>query len=348
MMKMKKFIFISLIALTLFTSCENQEWEFPDYKYTTVYFSYQYPVRTIVLGEDIYDNSLDNAHKCLIMATMGGVYENTSDRIIDVEIDNTLFDSLLFNGDSGKYILPMPANYYTLAAGNKITIPAGSISGGIEVQLTDAFFADPKSITNTYVIPLKMKSVTNADSVLRGKRSVENPNLFIASDWSIAPKDYVLYCVKYINPWHGAYLRRGLDVGTGNNGNNNLDTTIVYHKQYVEKDQVVKMYTVTMNEVSLLLSTRDKGNTTDLPFELRIKVDNNGTCNLAAPENSSYSVSGNGRFVNDGDMWGDQKRDVMYLKYTIDFGSSTHSFTDTLVVRDRQVAMEIFTPVIPN
>ena len=37
----------------------------------------------------------------------------------------------------------------------KIIIPAGKVMGGIEVQLTDAFFADPRSIKNTFVIPLK-------------------------------------------------------------------------------------------------------------------------------------------------------------------------------------------------
>ena len=35
-----------------------------------------YPVRTLVMGEDEYDTALDNAHKCKINATMGGVYAN--------------------------------------------------------------------------------------------------------------------------------------------------------------------------------------------------------------------------------------------------------------------------------
>jgi hypothetical protein len=30
-------------------------------------------MRTLILGEDIIDNTLDNQHKFLIMATMGGV-----------------------------------------------------------------------------------------------------------------------------------------------------------------------------------------------------------------------------------------------------------------------------------
>jgi len=35
------------------TSCENQDNEFPDYEGgTSVYFATQYPVRTLVMGED--------------------------------------------------------------------------------------------------------------------------------------------------------------------------------------------------------------------------------------------------------------------------------------------------------
>ncbi len=342
---MKKLISISLIALALFTACHNQDWEFPDYDYTTVYFPYQTPVRTLVLGEDIYDNTLDNAHKCKIMASMGGVYENTIDRTLNVVVDNSLCNNLFFEGDSSNLVTAMPAEYYSLDASMKIVIPSGSLTGGIEVQLTDAFFADPKAIKNNYVIPLKIASVVGADSVLSGERAVENPNRFIVADWSTQPKDYILYAVKYVNPWHGAYLRRGVDVGKGN-GNSALDTTITYHDEYVERDQVVKMNTVSMDEVSLSMTTRDKGNTTDVPFELRIKVDNVGKCTVSAPAGATYTIAGNGEYVNDGDEWGGEKRDVMRLQYHIEFGASTHNFTDTLVMRDRQVKFETFIPVV--
>src|SRR6187431_3292811 len=81
-----------LFVLTM--SCENQEIEFPDYDKSTVYFAYQYPVRTIVLGEDIYDTSLDNEHKCEIYATMGGVYDNNKKIDVEIAVDNTLCNNL--------------------------------------------------------------------------------------------------------------------------------------------------------------------------------------------------------------------------------------------------------------
>ena len=65
MMKLNKFVYgVALGALSLtFASCYNSEHEFPDFEGgTTAYFAYQFPVRTLVLGNDIYDNTLDNEH----------------------------------------------------------------------------------------------------------------------------------------------------------------------------------------------------------------------------------------------------------------------------------------------
>ena len=76
-MRLKTYIYgVALGALSLtLASCYNTEQEFPDYEGgTTAYFAYQFPVRTLVLGNDIYDNTLDNQHKCQIWATMGGAY----------------------------------------------------------------------------------------------------------------------------------------------------------------------------------------------------------------------------------------------------------------------------------
>ena len=57
---MKKIPYIVLIVALMFSSCVNDEWEFPNFDYQTVYFAYQFPVRTITFGEDIFDTSLDN------------------------------------------------------------------------------------------------------------------------------------------------------------------------------------------------------------------------------------------------------------------------------------------------
>ena len=64
------------------------------------------------------------------------------------------------------------------------------------------------------------------------------------------------------------------------------------------------------------------------------------------PQGSAYTVSGNGSFVKKGDMWGSEKRDVLHLKYQVNFGTTVHNLTDTLVMRDRAVKFETFNPVV--
>ena len=69
-------IIAALASVGSVTSCKNSDQDFPDYQGgTSVYFAKQSPVRTLVMGDDTYDTSMDNAHKCTIYATMGGAYK---------------------------------------------------------------------------------------------------------------------------------------------------------------------------------------------------------------------------------------------------------------------------------
>lgn len=336
---MKKNINYILLSLTVvFASCQNQDWEFPDFDYQTVYFAHQYPVRTITLGEDIFDTSLDNEWKFKIMATTGGVYENDHDITIGVEVDNELAQGLVFSG-TGQDVRVMPASYYTLAS-NQIVIPKGQLTGGVEVQLTEAFFADSLAVGNAYVIPVKMTGVQNADSILSGVPMSAEANRAVPGDWAVQPKDFVFYAVKYINPWHGYYLRRGRDVITGD-----LDTTIVRHQEFVERDEVNMLTTRSLETIEFPLVLQD-GEGDNVDCTLILTFDDDGSC-VVSSGTEGYTASGNGSFVKKGEKksWGDQDRDALYLTYEIDLGSIQVETTDTLVMRNRGVAMEVFTPV---
>ena len=116
----------------------------------------------------------------------------------------------------------MPTSYYQLAS-NTIRYN-GEPRGYVEVQFTKDFFDDEKSIENTYVIPLRMTGVTGIDHILSGTpREGLSPSRTNTEDWDVLAKDYVLYCVKYMNPWKGKYIRRGVD----NVVENDVPTTVV-------------------------------------------------------------------------------------------------------------------------
>ena len=241
-------ILLAGTAMSFLASCHNQEQIFPDYDGgITAYFAYQYPVRTIVLGEsETFDTSLDNQHKCIIYGTMGGAYEG-KDVVIGVEVDNTLTDNLYFDADGKTPVKAMPAEYYSLS-GNQL-VYGGKHMGGVEVTLNDAFFADPDAIKNTYVIPVKMTDIVKgADQILTGTPAVEGEPAWRtdASQWKVLPKDYTLFAVKYINQWDGSWLRRGVDTIT----ENGKVTTDVRHKQYVENDEVMFLTTKSLNSVT--------------------------------------------------------------------------------------------------
>ncbi len=340
-MKMKQLKFISILCAGFFaiilSSCQNQDIDFPDYKYSSVFFAYQYPVRTIVLGEDVYDNSLDNAHKCKIYATMGGVYENKKKINIDFVVDNTLCDKLFY--PNGSSVVAMPSAYYSLG-GSVISLDK-KLLGAVDVQLNEAFFADPKAIENTYVIPLRMTKVTNADSILSGNPKVSNAPRTNSAYWDILPKDYVLYCVKFINPWHANYLRRGVDVVT----NGSDVETKVRHKQYVENDEISNLKTTSLTSVDypVTLVNQTGVNTT---CTLTLTFNDQGVCTVAS-KTSGFTATGNGTFVKDGEKksWGNKDRDAIYLNYSVSMtGGKTYATKDTLVIRDRGVKMETFTP----
>lgn len=337
---MKRFK-VLVIVVTVFTglfltSCENQDVEFPDFEYSTVYFPYQYPVRTIVLGDDIVDNTLDNEHKCKIYASMGGVYSNTKNIDIDIQVNNALCDNLFY--EDGSAVLPMPADYYSLA-GNTISLEK-SLQGGVEVQLTDAFFADAEAISNTYVIPLEMTHVINADSILSGVAKVDNPAKCNSSDWEVAPKDYILYCVKYINPWDGNYLRRGEDVITEGGSS----TTVQRAEESVEKDEVCSLTTASLNTVEFPVTVVNASGENEV-CTLLLTFDSENKCTVST-STEGFTASGTGSFVEDGEQnsWGNKDRNAIYLNYTIEMTGKQIATEDILVARDRGVSGEFFSP----
>lgn len=318
---MKRLILILAAVAGGLASC-NEEKEFPDFKTQNVYFAYQYPVRTITFGEDTFVNTdLDNAKKCQIFATIGGVYESRSDVAINISVDKSLLKNGLLFGAGKDEIIAMPENYYSLAS-NKIIIPKGTLAGGVDVQLTDAFFADPKSIKNTYVIPLTMNQAdVNSISVL--------PN-----------KNFILYAIKYVNAWHGNYLRRGQDIVTGS-----VNQTIVRHAEYVEKDEVNKLTTKSMTELEFPLVLKDK-DSKNVNVTLLMKFDNEGKCTISSTT-SGITATGSGAFIKKGEKnsWGNKDRDALYLKYEVNIADLKVVTTDTLVMRDRTVTAETFSPV---
>lgn len=363
-MKLKKYIYgVALGAFSLASvSCYNADKDFPDYDGgTTAYFAYQNPVRTLVLGNDIYDNTLDNAHKCRIWATMGGAYGGRNATVTFV-VDESLCDNLYFLDDGGYpqgAVTPLKKEYYTLSS-NEIPYN-GDARGYVEVQFTDEFFKDPKAIENYYVIPLRMTDVSGIDKILTGTPNVSSPVRPNAQDWTVLPMDYVLYCVKYMNPWQGKYIRRGVD-----NVTEGGVTTKVVRKDFTLYNSDVERYSKQdpsnpVNQYDEVCGITTK-NMTEAIFPVSFKTSGASiSCNLIltfsgnkctiSTDDENVTATGSGEFIEKGTerneykdyQWGSLngelvQRDILRLAYDVTFTDKdiTVSTADTLVVQTRE------------
>lgn len=328
---MKKLVY--LLIVISFWSCTNQDIEFPDFEYNAVYFPLQYPVRTLILGDDRIDNTLDKQLKFNIGASIGGMYTNKNDYHINYVVDPTLAENL--KNAKGDLITVLPSSLYTLSPNDQILIPSGSFEGLIEVQLKDEFLDDPNAIAGTYVIPLRMIS-SDADSILSGKPAVSNPNKNVASDWDPngKPKDFVLFGIKFINPYHGAYFHRGKDVAY--NATNQVVSQSVYRQKYVENDQIWKITTSGRNECV----TAGVGPNSGAGYSMKLSFVSNGDVVVSEIAGSTLKANGTGKFVPEGDEWGGKKYNAIFLNYTYTEGTNTHVVNDTLVFRNNGVVFE--------
>ncbi len=151
---MKK-IFSLLGILILLSSCNNQEIEFDDFEFQAIYFPYQTPVRTIMLGDEVVgDNTIDLEHAFSLGVAIGGMYKNEMEREVAVELVEDLALNIL-NSSTGDTLEILPENYYT-ATFDRITIPKGSFNGKMRVELEDAFFQDPDANKVKYVLPVRI------------------------------------------------------------------------------------------------------------------------------------------------------------------------------------------------
>ena len=134
---MKKILYL-LSIVTLLFGCENQDIEFEDFAFQAVYFPYQTPVRSLMLGDEVIgDNSIDLEHAFSIGASIGGMYENTKDRVLTVQLAPELASKI--TDADGNPLEMLPAAYYR-ATFDKIIIPAGSFFGKMRVRFNRCIF----------------------------------------------------------------------------------------------------------------------------------------------------------------------------------------------------------------
>jgi hypothetical protein len=343
-MKYLNKIIIILVVIVLYSACENGDQEFDDFDYTTVYFPFQYPVRTLVLGDYVYDNTNDKAGKFIISTRIGGVRENKKNVNVKYRVADDIVENIEF--PSGSEIKLLPRDYYTLTgeegSDSETIITPNSFTGKIVVQLTDDFFKDPLAIANNYVIPLQIIE-TSADSILVGKSALDTPNRFIPADWASVPKDFTLFGVKYVNPYHGIYLHSG--VATTFDALGQQIGRVHSTAAFVEQRELWKLNTYDLTSINTTNPIKQEGGSPG-DYTMNIKLNEEGGIIISTGEGSAFDVNGTGEYVKDGGSWGGELRNAMFLDYDIKVGTERIQVLDTLFYRDKSVGFEQFLPTV--
>jgi len=343
---MKK-ILIVLFAGILMFGCTNWDIEFDDFLYQSIYFPYQMPIRSIILGDEaVGDNTIDREHAFTIGLTVGGAYENNKDRQITIAYAPELAENII-DAATGDTLELLPESYYDASflasATDIITIPSGEMSGKTRVQLNDAFFQDPLTTEFHYVVPLKIIDA-GTDTVLSGipGPGATSPDPRNPDDWNITPKDYTMFGIQYINEAHGYYLYRG------QRRNLTTDDVSAYSERFLTDNPLTLLSTNSLTENIMSYAA---GQATDESFRMQLTFDLSGqTLTVSRLDTTTVDVNGTGVFYtkeqSESESYNGNKHRTIYLAYTYSDGTDNYDVNDSLVFVDTDVRFEEYTVTV--
>ncbi len=330
--------------MILLFACTNRDIEFDDYLYQSIYFPFQMPVRTLILGDEVVgDNSIDRERAFSIGITMGGVYENNKDRVVEIAYAPELAENII-NAATGDTLELLPESYYDASfiqqATDNITIPAGAMSGKTRVQLNDAFFQDPLCAEFHYVIPLRILDA-GSDTILSGIPSsgVDLPDPRNPADWNVLPKDYCLFGIRYINETHGMYLYRG------QRRNVATDEVSSYSTRFLTDNPLALLSTKSLTENIMGYAA---GLAPDDTYSMLLSFNrDNQTLEVSQLDSTTVNVSGTGVYYSkdesQAESYNENKHRTIYLEYTFVDGTDTYLVNDSLVFVDTDITFEEYT-----
>jgi hypothetical protein len=309
---MKKILMLLIVGFAVSACYEDY---ILDYDHDGIYFPYQYDVRTFVVGEGM---------KIKFGVALGGVRENTRDRIVRYQLDNSLISPATLaamQGSSSGYIKNslgselklLPSDYYTLSDESQMVIKKGEHSGTVTLTPDSAaFLSDPETLVGTYAIPLRIVSTdADADSVLQ-------------------TKDFAVIALKYENMLFGNYWHGGRTIVKDPAGTA-IDTilyqtTIPSPEAKVWKLSTVEPFALTSNGVSDISSSSQR--------EMKITLEAGGNVVVGTVPGATYTVEPDGASTFNQAKLLQNRKILLNYKYQDATGNWYHA-TDTLTFRNR-------------
>jgi len=300
MKKMKKIILFPLFLAFILTACYDEYQT--DYDFTAAYFSYQYPVRTVVM-----DPTVDKL-EIQVGAAYGGKYsyEGTS-ATLDFTIDETLITT---NSDAiAQGIKVMPKSWYTLSDESKIKITNSNV-GFVNVTIKrDSLAKYPAAAANTYAIPFKLTGAST-DSIL-------------------ATKDFSIVVVKFKNEFDGRYYVKGTDKTL------NADGAVVSSAVYSNPSLVLNKYIYLTTLKKDMLMVPRVGNSEDgtkFRYNLQYRSSDGKGILSADPASSVTLLVGAAQY--------NFAKKSFICSYNYKYKDIEHSVVDTLIYSNTEFKIE--------
>lgn len=307
---MKKILAFIILSLAMVSCYEGYIY---DYVITAVYLPYQIDVRTFVVGEGM---------KVEVGAALSGVRQNTRDRIVNYELDNSLITPAVLaqmksaqayikdNVASVTNLLPLPSNYYTITPStSQMVIKSGDHMGAVWIKPDSAaFLSDPLTGSANYVLPFRLTDA-DADTILESKSTL------------------VIGFI-YENKLFGKYWHGGAALV---NRPGKADTTIVYKTTIPIAE--TKIWTLTTTAPNALYANGYLDQTTS-KNEMLLTL-NGSDVTISSSAGSTFTISQDGPCTyNNPKLLQDRKIFLKY-SYTNPGNGFTYHCTDTLKFRNR-------------
>ena len=270
-------------------------------------------MRTFVVGEGM---------KIEIGVSLGGVRENSRDRVVDYQLDGTLInaEALAALKSGASYIKTaialvtelqqLPSNYYTVSDNNKFILRKGEHSGTVTIRPDSArFLADVATLVPTFAIPFR---ITNADA-----------------DTVLVTKDFAVIAVKYENMLFGHYWHGGVTIEKDASGN------VVSEKKYYTSipSPDSKAWTLKTVEPFALVTNGVSDISSSSKAEFKITLDGS-TITISPVEGATYQVMPDGASAfNQAKLLQNRK---LFLNYKYQNAAGNWCYArDTLTFRNR-------------
>ena len=299
-----------MLAAVSLTSCYDEY--IGDYDYPNMGFTLEKQVRTVV----------STTNKIYVGVSIGGKRQIDLNDWANFSLDETLLE--------GTGLKMLPESYYVMDDPNTFHVRKSNLAvADVGITFTDAFYADPATLTSTYALPFRLLATSIPEE--------DNPYGAIRKG-----AETTIAAIKYISGYSGTYYKVGTVTETASDGQT-FETS--YAKADLSANETVVLKTLGRD----ILLRPGLGNTSDGGLVITIaETDGAYTVDVDMQEGGPELVSATAEYLAKGEYKlysGNEDAPQINLEYIYRKDGSTFTVQEKLVLRqyaERELKVETF------